>query len=475
MRNEKAEYHKAVLPEHRGNPLIEALPIKVNDELVIEKLGFYPSYEADVRGLDALDRADYLTRLKRLRQPLPIYLECFRAIELAIKDGYSSKNPFSPTTMNYLYYPVNEKTEVEPKTGYFQPRGCGMTLIGESGVGKTSMLEQILWCYPDVIEHKCYQDRSLPIKQVIWIKVDCPDDSSVKAICYKILTELDIKLGNQTTKPQATIPQLLSQIEALIKSSFLGILVIDEMQNLNLAKAGGADRLLAFLHNLVNNLGIPLLFCANPPFNELLAKSLKDARRAESSGYFAAKLLEYDELWWLFAEELWELQWTNVETPLTEGLCKKLHELSIGNIDLAVKIYRQAQLLVIGTDNESINEAVLEHASEVAIQASRKAVMEIQQNIELSKFQRRNKVKEQKHRTLLKPETLQHQKLVTIPGDLSRCQHPEFYNQISAILQEDYLIDRVADPDLFQRASETDSPLSIISKGNLVCEDLFNH
>ncbi|MCL7891042.1 ATP-binding protein, partial [Klebsiella pneumoniae] len=36
------------------------------------------------------------------------------------------------------------------------------------------------------------------------------------------------------------------------------------MQNLNLAKTGGADRLLGFIHNLVNNLGIPILFCANP-------------------------------------------------------------------------------------------------------------------------------------------------------------------------------------------------------------------
>ncbi|MCL7891044.1 AAA family ATPase, partial [Klebsiella pneumoniae] len=82
--------------------------------------------------------------------------------------------------------------------------------------------------------------------------------------CHKILSELDSKLGFEPTKRAGTIPLLLDQIEARIKSSFLGILVIDEMQNLNLAKTGGADRLLGFIHNLVNNLGIPILFCANP-------------------------------------------------------------------------------------------------------------------------------------------------------------------------------------------------------------------
>ncbi|MEI4920232.1 ATP-binding protein, partial [Klebsiella pneumoniae] len=110
------------------------------------------------------------------------------------------------------------------------------------------------------------------------------------------------------------------QIEARIKSSFLGILVIDEMQNLNLAKTGGADRLLGFIHNLVNNLGIPILFCANPPFNQLLSRTLKAARRAESNGYFDVVLMENDGVWELFIEELWELQWTNVRTPLTVEL-----------------------------------------------------------------------------------------------------------------------------------------------------------
>ncbi|MBF4438055.1 ATP-binding protein, partial [Vibrio anguillarum] len=83
------------------------------------------------------------------------------------------------------------------------------------------------------------------------------------------------------------------------------ILVIDEMQNLNQAKAGGADRLLGFLHNLVNNLGIPILFCANPPFDVLLSLSFKSGRRAESSGYFDVELMKNDDEWKLFVDELW--------------------------------------------------------------------------------------------------------------------------------------------------------------------------
>lgn len=97
---EKAKYRPAILPEHRGNPLIEALPAKHTDEEFVDKLSFYPPHSFEETQLAPFERVEYLTRLKDLRQPLPIYLDCFRAVEMAIKEGYSVKNPLSPTTMN---------------------------------------------------------------------------------------------------------------------------------------------------------------------------------------------------------------------------------------------------------------------------------------------------------------------------------------------------------------------------------------
>ncbi|EMJ7783156.1 hypothetical protein [Klebsiella pneumoniae] len=100
MKLEKAKYRPAILPEHRGNPLIEALPAKHTDEELVDKLSFYPPHSFEETQLAPFERVEYLTRLKDLRQPLPIYLDCFRAVEMAIKEGYSVKNPLSPTTMN---------------------------------------------------------------------------------------------------------------------------------------------------------------------------------------------------------------------------------------------------------------------------------------------------------------------------------------------------------------------------------------
>jgi len=475
MKIRLAKYRQAILPEYRGNPLIEALPPKPRDEELLDKLGYFPSHNEEERKLDAFERLEYLVRLEYLRQPLPVYIEVYRYIEAALKEGYSAKNPFSPTTANYLHYPIDKRPPIEPRTGFFKPKGSGITVIGESGVGKTCMLEQILGCYDDVIEHVEYQNKKLPLKQVVWVKVDCPEDSSVKALCHKILGEIVSKLGHQPEKPASTIPGLLEQIEAKIKSGFLGILVIDEMQNLNLAKTGGAERLIAFLHNLVNNLGIPLLFCANPPFNNLLEQTLKTARRAERSGYVDVELLKNDDEWELFIDELWSLQWTDIETPLTKLLSDKLYELSIGNLDLAMRVYKEAQKVVIGSGDERINESVLEFAANNTIRASRKSVEQIKRQNSLSLLKRKKAPKTATVKSkpvAKKPEIMQHNnKLVTIPGDLSRSHHPEFTDIIHELKTSDSLAEQIIDPDIIQRSAKEKEPLKYLKSYGLLCND----
>nr|MBF4443772.1 ATP-binding protein [Vibrio anguillarum] len=80
---------------------------------------------------------EYLSRLKTLRQPLSDYIRCFRLIERAIKDGYSSKNPLSPSTVQYVHYLMDDRPQTQPYSGFFEPKADTITLIGESGTGKT--------------------------------------------------------------------------------------------------------------------------------------------------------------------------------------------------------------------------------------------------------------------------------------------------------------------------------------------------
>ena len=207
MRIEKAVYREAILPEHKGNPLIEALRPKRRWEDVMEDLCNYPEYAEDIsEHPDPLVRDEYLNRIDEIRQPLAFYKACFRAVERAIKKGYAAKNPLTPTMAQYLHYPVDERPNIEPRTGFFQPKGDGLTLIGDSGVGKSTMLEQILNYFPSIIEHDMYRGEKLELrKQVVWIKVDCPSNSSVRDLCEEILSTLDIALDREKLSQQVLL------------------------------------------------------------------------------------------------------------------------------------------------------------------------------------------------------------------------------------------------------------------------------
>ena len=107
-----AEYSPAILPEHRGNPFIEALPRYIDSSELAVHLSFYPEASDEERKLSPYERKEYLYRLDYFRQALPEYLECYWYIDRAIRLGYSSKNPLLPSTNNYLHYPVGKRPDI---------------------------------------------------------------------------------------------------------------------------------------------------------------------------------------------------------------------------------------------------------------------------------------------------------------------------------------------------------------------------
>ncbi|MBF4380399.1 ATP-binding protein [Vibrio anguillarum] len=338
---------------------------------------------------------------------------------------------------------------------------------------KTSMLEQVLNYFPSVIEHTQYRGQSLEVsKQVVWIKVDCPDKSSVRDLCEEILLRLDLATGVEQTKPAGTIGSLMRQIEQRIKINYLGILVIDEMQRLELKRTRGENNLLNFLHSLVNKLGIPLLFCGNPPFDETLSKKLKAARRAESGGYWKMYPLRRDSKskdWDAFISELWDLQWTNIKTPLTEELMSKMYELSLGNLDMCCRIYREAQRSVIGSGDERINATVLENAYYYACALSNETaeVNDLREQLGIH-LPRRNKSVTEKDEDNTKPKPKPKQK-PAILGDITRAQHPEFEMLIRDVLGMVNL--PIKSADLFQQLSESEETYNSTSLQGILYEN----
>jgi hypothetical protein len=240
--------------------------------------------------------------------------------------------------------------------------------------------------------------------------------------------------------------------------------VIDEMQNLQFKRTGGENNLLKFLHRLVNKLGTPLFFVANPPFDNSLITELKSARRAESAYHRTMSVLTKDcDSWQAFIKQLWNYQWTNVYTDLTDDLNDTLHRLSVGNIDMASRTYREAQRLVIGSVDERITISTLEAGNAVACGLSMQTeqVIELKLEVDLPSGERRKDRK----------ANCSHMKKVDKTGDITKPQHPEFSVQLIELIGDVDLASRIKNPVVFQQASDENDPIKYLRTTGLLLDD----
>src|SRR5262245_42655258 len=64
----------------------------------------------------------------------------------------------------------------------------------------------------------------------------------------------------------------------------LGMLVIDEIQNLSEAKSGSSARMLNFFVQLENTIGVPFILIGTPMAIQALSGEFRQARRATEQG-----------------------------------------------------------------------------------------------------------------------------------------------------------------------------------------------
>lgn len=342
---------------YQGNPWIEALPDCPPDKELFRALQGKIPYDERERTLDYYERKECVQSLAHVFVPLGKTGEVARKIDAAIREGYVSRNPLAggwQREMGKLQDCVQNRDADFTRISGNNANACGFCLVGDSGMGKTSAVNHALAMYPQVIFHSDYNGTPFHSIQLVWMRLECPQDASVKGLCSEFFMEFDRMLDENTfTKfaagGRATIDQMIPQMAMLAQRHGLGLLVIDEIQNLSAAKSGGAQRMLNFIVQLVNKIGLPVLLVGTPPAIGLLSADLMTVRRSTGQqGMTYLYPLEKDTYDWVaFVKGIWRYQWTAENTPLSPELQDELHTLSRGNVDAAVKLFMEAQRLAI--------------------------------------------------------------------------------------------------------------------------------
>ena len=356
---ERAVYRAQTLIEFQGNPLIESMPDLMDSEEILDCLTKAPPYDGSERRLSARDRIQQVERIRQFHQPSMHDLDIAYKVSRCVRWGYVNRNPREAQYRRELAESFNAKKindqEYRYLTGY-HPNTSGFTIVGVSGVGKSSTIEGVLSLYPQVIEHVEYKGFLLPLKQVVWMKIDCTCDATLKGLCRDYFEEMDRLLGTCYSGAVAgkacTLDMMLLMMVQAARAHCLGILVIDEIQHLSVGKSGGAEKMLNFFVTLVNKIGLPVVLIGTPKALPILQGDFRQARRGSGQGDIIWEMMADGESWKVFMEAMWPYQYTSNTVPLTEELRDAFYQETHGLAFLAVALYKllQEDAIILGKE-----------------------------------------------------------------------------------------------------------------------------
>lgn len=365
-----AIYSEQVIQDYVHNPLIEALPPIFKESDVIERISVFPSYDEQERTLNPSYRLHCVQRLFQYFQPFEKHLDLEQRISRAIRQGYIHRNPFGKEEVMRVhesYEAMKQGKYINAYKNQTKKAASGFTIIGLSGIGKTTALERVLSLYPQLIKHQQYFEKPFIFTQISWMKLDCPFDGSLKGLCISFFSELDRLLGsnylNKFGGSGKTLDLMLQRMTHLSSLHGIGLLIIDEVQHLSMSKSGGANKMLNFFVTLVNTIGVPVVMVGTNKAISVLQSEFRQARRGSGQGDMVWSQVPQDDTWELFVGGLWDYQWTHQYTSLDKELSDTLYEESQGILDIAIKVFMLSQAKAISTGEEKITKKGMKSAA----------------------------------------------------------------------------------------------------------------
>ncbi len=361
---ERANYKVQEIEEYSNNPFIEALPHIFSDEDVIDKFTLSPMITLTDREKLSNLRYHIIKRVKNFIQPLPIHITLERKLSALIRRGYLARNPLDKTFLERLRI-LNElrdesasDVEINKRMSHIRSTADSLSIIGISGIGKTTAIERLLLMYPQIIKHEEYNEESFSRTQIVWLKIDCPYDGSLATLCKSFFKAIDDLLGTRYLEKYGYANRITStmmlHMTTLASMYGIGILVIDEIQHLLNAK-NDIEEMLNFFVTLSNTVGIPTVLIGTSKAQQLFKGNFRQARRAASEGSIMWDRMDKNsEEWNFFLDTLWEFQGLKETTPLTEEIKEIFYDECQGITAVAVNLFILAQERALAEGEEKI-------------------------------------------------------------------------------------------------------------------------
>lgn len=376
------------LPELTNNPFVSVLG-KPPDRIERFDLMNRPApYDASERTLSHDERKYAVLRLFEVSVPIRSQVDLVERVNMAIRQGYKARDPArgwhraqflaSSSALSAIVSSRKQRSKGSIASRAWEDDdpignavaavrenlpvlknagGNGFALLGLPGLGKSTSTGVILDAIPQVIEQRI----GYYVKQLVWVKIDCPPAPTRRQFCQAAFQAMDLALGTDYIgdfyDTRGSNEDLVFRLQNLVVVHAVGLFVIDEIQNVAFA-AERPETFLNFFVNLVNRLGVPLMLIGTAEASPLLNAAFRLARRASGLGQPNWDRLQIGEEWDDWLTEMWRYQWTAEPTPLTPEISEAIYHESQGIVDIAVKLLMLAQMRAISRGEVGYSEAL---------------------------------------------------------------------------------------------------------------------
>lgn len=330
------------LPEMKsGNELISALSI-------------IPEYDEIICQQNQAVRLMALSELYQIYIPSQMSLEIYSKLYLALLRSMQKKGTQMAIKQRYENYKAIQQQSYSGILG----GSDSFTIIGTSGIGKSSAISRAISL---ITENRIIETDKPYTKIIPCLIVQCPFDSSVKGLLLEILRKVDEELGTDhyihAVKSRASTTDMLIGAVSSIALNNIGMLVVDEIQNVANSKNGKS--LIGALTQLINNSGISICMVGTPESTVFFEQAMQLARRSVGLQYTT---MNYDDYFQSFCKIIFKYQFLKNRTEITAAITEWLYEHSAGIISVVISLIHDAQEIAILTGKEVLNLDTLNEA-----------------------------------------------------------------------------------------------------------------
>ena len=327
-------------------------PFMTGTELT-ESLQVLPKYDESIRNKDKSIRLIALSDLYDIYISSDMSKEIYTKLYLSIIRSLDKKATIESVRQ------CNENYRAIRQMGFQGILGGAdsYTIIGPSGVGKSSAISRSINLITGTQYIECSDKKICPA-----LIVQSPFDASFKGLAYEILRKVDSVLETNyyrnAIRSRATTDVLIGMISQ-VSMNHLGLLVIDEIQNVAVSKNGRT--FINSVMQLINSSGISICMVGTPECRDFFEQKFQLARRSMGLTYFPLPLDEHFEK---LCRIVFCYQYTQRKSDFNDSFLEWLYEHSGGLVSLVISLIHDAQEIAILSGSEKLDIKSLNDAFE---------------------------------------------------------------------------------------------------------------